>query len=167
MKYSKYVVGLIPLIAIGLILFYSPTSNQNMRYDPPKQSEPFVSQLVNQDSYPVEVLTTQITELNSKVLREGQGDLTVQSGQTVRANYRGWLATTGEIFDQSFNSTDQGIEFSLNAVIQGWQEGVPGMKIGEVRRLYIPYIQAYGESGSASIPPKSDLIFDVELIEIL
>src|SRR5690606_32375345 len=114
---------------------------------------------------PVETLNEPISELSSKTLTEGSGDETVPAGGTVVANYRGWLATNGEIFDQSFNSTNQGIEFGLNSVIEGWRQGLVGMKIGEVRRLYIPAALGYGERSVGSIPANSDLIFDVELVE--
>ena len=60
------------------------------------------------------------------------------------------------------------ITFPLNGVIQGWQDGVPGMKVGGTRRLLIPAAQAYGSaSPSPSIPANSDLVFDIELVEIV
>ena len=48
-----------------------------------------------------------------------------------------------------------------------WDQGLPGMRVGGRRRLLIPYQLAYGETGTGSIPPKADLIFDVELLGIL
>jgi FKBP-type peptidyl-prolyl cis-trans isomerase len=57
--------------------------------------------------------------------------------------------------------------FPLSHVIEGWQKGVPGMKVGGTRRLIIPAAQAYGSSSpSASIPPNSDLVFDIELVSV-
>ena len=53
-------------------------------------------------------------------------------------------------------------------VISGWDEGIPGMKIGEKRKLTIPYEMAYGEMGYPPvIPPKSPLVFEIELLEIV
>jgi FKBP-type peptidyl-prolyl cis-trans isomerase len=88
--------------------------------------------------------------------------------KTFKANYRGWLATTGEIFDQNISpsAAQSQIKFNTNSLIQGFSQGVVGMQVGEVRRIFIPSDLAYGESGNASIPPNSDIIFDVELLEI-
>ena len=93
---------------------------------------------------------------------EGKGD-EVKPGGTVTAHYTGWL-TDGTIFDSSHKG-GKPISFPLTGVVKGWQEGIPGMKVGGVRRLYIPYAMAYGERGRDGIPPKADLIFEVELTE--
>jgi FKBP-type peptidyl-prolyl cis-trans isomerase len=86
-------------------------------------------------------------------------------GARVKVHYRGTLMN-GTEFDSSY-SRNQPIEFPLGGVIQGWQEGVPGMKVGGKRRLTIPYKLAYGEAGSPpDIPPRSDLIFEIELLEV-
>ena len=96
---------------------------------------------------------------------EGTGD-EVQPGATITAHYTGALCATGVIF-QSSHDMGRPITFPLNGVIKGWQDGVPGMKVGGTRRLLIPAEQAYGAaSPSASIPPNSDLVFDIELVSI-
>ena len=60
-----------------------------------------------------------------------------------------------------------GQQVNLDQVIRGWTEGVPGMKVGGMRRLVIPSEMAYGSARAASnIPPNSDLVFDIELIAI-
>ncbi len=72
----------------------------------------------------------------------------------------------GKIFDSSVQR-GQPIDFGLNQVIPGWTEGVQLMREGAKYKFYIPYQLAYGERGYAgAIPPKSDLIFEVELIKI-
>ena len=73
--------------------------------------------------------------------------------------YSGWF-TNGKPFD---NGT---IQMSLGELIKGWQIGVPGMKEGGTRRLYIPWPLAYGVDGRGKIPPKADLIFEMELISV-
>lgn len=85
---------------------------------------------------------------------------------TVRANYMGWLAD-GTIFDSSVSGgVASPIEFPLSGVISGWSEGVPGMKVGGVRKLTIPAAQAYGAQAVGKIPANSPLVFIVELIEV-
>lgn len=93
---------------------------------------------------------------------EGTGD-PVPAGSAVRVHYTGWL-TDGTIFDSSVKRNES-IEFSLDGVIRGWTVGIPGMKIGGIRRLYIPSELGYGSRGSGrSIPPNSPLVFEVKLL---
>ena len=88
----------------------------------------------------------------------------VQAGGTILGHYTGWLED-GTQFATSVGS--EPVEFSLTGVIQGWQEGIPGMKVGGKRRLIIPSELAYGETGRPPvIPPNATLTFDVELLEI-
>jgi len=104
-----------------------------------------------------------IVELKTTDVRVGDGE-EIQPGDCVVALYYGTLATDGTRFDGNYDSGSP-IEFSLNGVISGWTEGIPGMKVGGVRRLEIPAAQAYGEqSPSPAIPSDSDLIFEVEIL---
>lgn len=93
---------------------------------------------------------------------EGEGD-PVPNQAEVTVHYTGWL-TNGKVFDSSVQRGES-IAFPLDGVIRGWTEGIPGMKVGGIRRLHIPYDWAYGASGRPpSIPPKSDLVFEVKLL---
>jgi FKBP-type peptidyl-prolyl cis-trans isomerase len=85
-------------------------------------------------------------------------------GDTITAQYTGYLED-GTIFD---GPTLHGgpIQFSLSGVIQGWTDGVPGMKVGGKRRLVIPPALAYGAAGRSGIPPNATLTFDIELVSI-
>jgi FKBP-type peptidyl-prolyl cis-trans isomerase len=86
----------------------------------------------------------------------------------VHVHYTGKLAEDGTVFDSSINR-GQPIAFELGVgrVIQGWDQGVLGMCIGEKRKLSIPSELGYGSRGAGgAIPPNADLIFDVELVEI-
>lgn len=106
-----------------------------------------------------------VTELQKIDTQVGTG-AEVKPGDTVTAHYTGALAKDGTIFQSSLDS-GQPIPFSLNGVIAGWTEGVPGMKEGGKRRLIIPAEKAYGsQSPSPNIPPNSDLVFDIELVKI-
>jgi len=96
----------------------------------------------------------------------------VEPKKCLYANYTGWL-TDGKKFDSSLDSTNgkprDPISFPQGArrVIAGWDAGFEGMRVGGKRRLLIPYQLAYGEAGRPPlIPPKSELIFDVELMAV-
>jgi hypothetical protein len=99
-------------------------------------------------------------------------DVTVGSGpvaapgQRYTVHYTGWLKD-GRKFD---SSVDRNEPFAFvqgrRLVIAGWEAGFEGMKVGGKRRLLIPYQFAYGEKGREPIPPKADLIFDVELLGV-
>lgn len=107
-----------------------------------------------------------ITEFKIEDIVVGNGP-EVKSGDTVVMHYTGKF-DDGEKFD---SSVDRGVPFEtvigVGHVIQGWDKGVPGMKVGGKRKLYIPYTMAYGEEGAGdAIPPLADLIFDVELLDI-
>ncbi len=86
-------------------------------------------------------------------------------GATVSCTYRGTFRN-GDEFDSSAKHGGAPIEFSLDGVIEGWGLGIPGMKVGGIRKLTIPYQLAYGRGGRPGIPPKSDLIFSVELKDV-
>lgn len=102
-------------------------------------------------------------------LRVGTGN-EVLAGQTVTVIYTGWLYsdTAAENKGTVFNGPNQRAQFSLASVIAGWQRGIPGMKVGGVRRLVIPPELAYGSStpNAAVIPPNATLLFEVELVSI-
>jgi FKBP-type peptidyl-prolyl cis-trans isomerase FkpA len=113
----------------------------------------------------IEMVTTD-SELQYQDLTIGTG-AEAASGNTVSVHYTGWL-TDGTKFDSS-KDRNAPYEFTLGAgrVIQGWDEGVAGMKVGGVRRLYIPAGLAYGERGiSGVIPENATLVFEVELLDV-
>jgi FKBP-type peptidyl-prolyl cis-trans isomerase len=90
-----------------------------------------------------------------------------KSGDAVTVNYTGAVASTGVIF-QSTQDTGQPASLDLNSVIKGWQEGIPGMKVGGTRQLLIPAAEAYGANSpqGSGIPANSDLVFDIQLVKI-
>jgi len=98
-----------------------------------------------------------------KVIKAGSGE-PVKKRQLVQVHYTGWL-TDSTKFDSS-RDRNEPLEFMLGSgqVIKGWDIGIEGMKIGEVRSLRIPAILAYGNNAVGPIPANSDLLFEVELV---
>ena len=92
---------------------------------------------------------------------------TAAVGDTVSVNYVGTF-TNGTKFDSSYDR-GQPYPFRIGAgqVIAGWDQGVPGMKVGGKRRLTIPPSLAYGSQGNGPIPPNATLIFEIELLSIV
>jgi FKBP-type peptidyl-prolyl cis-trans isomerase len=101
-----------------------------------------------------------------ETLKDGNGP-ELKYGQTGQFLYDGKLEN-GTVFD-STKETGKPREFPVGSgVIAGWQEGLPGMKVGETRKLIIPPILAYGSKGgpNGKIPPDATLYFEVELVGI-
>ena len=86
-------------------------------------------------------------------------------GSTVDVHYLGVEYDTGEEFDSSWGR-GQSINFPLQALIAGWQEGIPGMKVGGRRELIIPPELAYGSRGQGTIGPNETLIFVIDLLAV-
>ena len=114
-----------------------------------------------------------ITSLQTNDVKVGTGAEAV-AGKAVSVHYTGWLYDEkaadkhGTQFDSSHDRGEP-FEFNLGGgnVIQGWDQGVVGMKVGGQRSLTIPASLAYGESGAGGvIPPNATLVFDVELLDV-
>ncbi|MCH7522932.1 MAG: FKBP-type peptidyl-prolyl cis-trans isomerase, partial [Chloroflexi bacterium] len=150
------------VIALALILFVIEGDDGT----PPLISATPVPASVDSGPPPVtnELIFTD-TGLGVIEIETGRGE-TPEAGQTLAVHYTGWLSD-GTKFDSSL---DGGTPFELalgaGQVIAGWDEGLATMKVGGKRRLIIPPELAYGEAGSPSIPPNSELTFDIELLEI-
>ena len=98
-------------------------------------------------------------------VEEGTGP-TATAGKIVRAFYRGWLPN-GTLFDQRQPPADPfRFQLGVGMVIQGWDEGVVGMKVGGVRKLVLPPSLGYGNRSIGSIPANSVLVFEVNLVEV-
>jgi FKBP-type peptidyl-prolyl cis-trans isomerase len=111
--------------------------------------------------------------LSARILRSGDGQV-AKAGDNVVVHYTGWLydesaeGHRGAKFDSSVDRGEH-FQFPLGAgrVIRGWDQGVEGMAIGEVRELVIAPEMAYGERGAGNvIPPGATLVFEVELFGV-
>jgi FKBP-type peptidyl-prolyl cis-trans isomerase len=104
-------------------------------------------------------------------LRVGTGGDAV-TGRTLTVNYTGWLFNTsrtdnkGAIFDTSEGADPFTFLLGAGSVIEGWDQGLSGMRVGGLRRLVIPPSLAYGSARNGVIPPNATLLFEVELIEV-
>jgi len=154
-------VIIVGVLSIGIFIFLNKegtsitdTANQDV-VDPNLNSEE-TNNMTNVEDF---------DELEITTIQEGTGAEAVV-GNAVSVHYQGTLSD-GTQFDSSY---DRGtpFEFTLGEgmVITGWEEGVKGMKVGEIRELKIPSSMGYGDSGSGPIPGKAGLIFKVELLEI-
>ena len=105
-------------------------------------------------------------ELQVEDIQLGDGKAVVK-GALITTQYRGWLED-GTPFDSSF---DRGKPFQCvigtRRVIQGWDQGLMGMQVGGKRKLWVPAHLGYGERQVGSIPPNSNLVFEIELLEVL
>lgn len=125
-----------------------------------------------QESSPVS--ENQVTQMIIEDLTEGAGPA-VAAGQKATVHYTGWLYAPeapekkGKQFDSS-RTRGQPFSFPVGGrrVIEGWDQGVVGMKVGGERRLTIPASLGYGAGGAGGglIPPNATLVFDVELVKI-
>ncbi len=107
--------------------------------------------------------TDSIPSLQTQDVKVGTG-AEAKTGDTVTADYTGAVAATGVIFQSSLDSGAP-VPFDLGQVIDGWKQGIPGMKVGGERRLLIPAAMAYGANppSGSGIPANADLVFDVTL----
>jgi FKBP-type peptidyl-prolyl cis-trans isomerase len=124
--------------------------------------------LENRDTAPtvdVATMTEHASGFHYEDMVVGSGDEAVP-GQPVTVHYIGWFLD-GEKFDASVDRSES-FSFMLGAggVIEGWDQGVAGMRVGGKRRLVLPPAMAYGEAGRSGIPPNSTLVFDVELFRV-
>jgi peptidylprolyl isomerase len=105
-------------------------------------------------------------------VRVGTGAL-AERGRCVHTRYAGFLAS-GKLFDFVLDTAaggkprdPHGFVIGRRQVIAGWEIGIEGMREGGYRRLFIPWRLGYGNAGSPPvIPPRSDLVFDVELVRV-
>lgn len=104
------------------------------------------------------------TELKIRDITVGDG-AEATPGATVNVHYVGVEHDTGEEFDASWNR-GQSIEFPLQGLIAGWQEGIPGMKVGGRRELIIPPHLAYGPAGGGHRLSGKTLIFIIDLLDV-
>ena len=166
----KNIITLAILATLQLFVSCTDDSNNSYYNNPCFTELPYTEQMaidaVLIDEYLSEQgITAQMDEygLRYVILEEGEaGRPTVDS--TVNVTYRGTLLENNNLFDEN----TEGIELPLYAVIDGWKIGIPLIKEGGKIMLYIPSLLGYGcQGGGTTIPSNANLIFEVEIIEII
>ncbi len=110
--------------------------------------------------------TPAVPEITKEVLAEGKGDV-CGKGRAASVHYVGTFKS-GKKFDSSRDRDDPFVfEVGAGSVIEGWDEVVAKMRVGDRWKVVIPWQKAYGEHQNRDIPAKSDLVFDIELLAIL
>ena len=160
---SIIIGGVIVLAVVLFVLMLIPASKSDVLGQLGSDTVKFGA---NSNATPSSAPVPTITELSAQRLKVGTGSAEVKAGDTVTVHYKGAF-TDGKIFDDSYQRK-QPLTFQVGSqgLIQGFQQGVMGMIVGEVRRLFIPANLAYGAQGNGPIPPNSALIFEVELLNI-
>ena len=126
-------------------------------------SEKYYDEFSQYESVPAAFDKADVTKLETKDLKIGSGEVITKDSE-YSAYYIGWNPQ-GEVFDSSFDGERLKAPIAGGNLIEGWNEGVVGMKTGGVRLLTIPAEQAYGEQGQGdNIPPNTPLKFIVMII---
>lgn len=99
-------------------------------------------------------------------VKEGKGPRSAEPGDTVWVQYRGTLKN-GTQFDSNMEGDPYMVRLGEGGVIKGWEQGIPGMKVGGERKLVVPPELAYGENAREKIPANSTLLFDIKLLGLM
>lgn len=131
----------------------------------PTASPVAASQNAGQESSQSGNIVTMADGLKIQDITVGTGE-EAATGSTVTVNYLGTLEN-GTKFDSSYDRNQPfSVQIGVGQVIKGWDEGIPGMKVGGKRKLIIPPELGYGAQAAGTIPPNSTLIFEVELLGV-
>lgn len=149
-------------MAVGSLGFYFLIIMQNEQQNSALTSVQDTQQQEGKVDPTAYIVEGDVTELQKTDLKVGDGE-EVQPGDTIMFHYKGTIAQTGIKFDSSYDRGEP-IEYPLTSLIAGWQQGIPGMKVGGKRRLVIPSELGYGSQSSGLIPANADLVFDIEVL---
>ncbi len=165
MEDKSIVIGaVIVLVVVLFVLMLIPASKSNILGQMGSDAVKFGS---NTGASPSQAPVPTITELSAQRIRVGTGSAVVKAGDVVVVNYKGAF-TDGKIFDNSYERGQPfKVQIGAKQVIPGFEQGVLGMLVGEIRRIFIPANLAYGAQGQGGvIPPNTPLVFEVELMSI-
>jgi FKBP-type peptidyl-prolyl cis-trans isomerase FkpA len=131
--------------------------------DPSKLSDPATETFAASLGVDISKMTKVSDQLFYQDIVVGTG-AAATSTSTITTTYTGWL-TNGAQFDSNVGGAPLGpFPLGQHAVIDGWDQGIPGMKVGGKRKLVIGSSLGYGAAGNGPIPPNATLVFDVQLV---
>ena len=183
---NNFALGIIFIVIIlaGIGLFIQQQSNQKNPFEtnPITNLNPLKNNLTPTATAPATPLPTPVqtpiqnSSQSGSIVTMSDGlkiqDLSIgmgqeaKSGDTVAVNYLGTLEN-GTKFDSSYDRNQPFItQIGVGQVIKGWDEGIPGMRVGGKRKLIIPPALGYGDQAQGPIPANSVLIFEVELVSV-
>jgi FKBP-type peptidyl-prolyl cis-trans isomerase len=155
----EIIIFVVFLLLVGLLLYFL--------FFNPRTEEPG-SEILEDSKAEINIQDeeTVSAELKIEVVQEGKGQ-EAKNGDTLTVHYSGYLED-GTKFDSSLDGGEPFVfQIGQGRVIQGWEKGLLGMKVGEKRKITIPPELGYGSSGAGGvIPPNATLIFEVELLGI-
>jgi FKBP-type peptidyl-prolyl cis-trans isomerase len=176
MNRNTWIAVAVSIVVVGFLIFGDSAvsmfnSAQNTSTSLPQTLETTMDTNTNQDVQGGEMApqapaaTAPVSTLQIKDTVVGTG-AEAKAGALITVHYVGTL-TNGQKFDSSVDR-GQPFQFKLGEgrVIQGWEQGFAGMKVGGKRTLIIPASMGYGANQAGSIPPNSTLVFEVELLKV-
>jgi peptidylprolyl isomerase len=164
-KSTRIIMWVIAIVMAGgfigsyfLLIMNNGSSNQAQTQAQTNQAK---TSQVDPTAYKVTGRVAQL-QITDEVVGTGP---TAGAGDLLRIHYKGTIAQTGVKFDSSYDRGEP-LTCKLANLVAGWQQGIPGMKVGGKRRLVVPAALGYGSQANATIPADSDLVFEVELLAV-
>ncbi|HSJ23322.1 MAG TPA: FKBP-type peptidyl-prolyl cis-trans isomerase [Longimicrobiales bacterium] len=159
------------LVVLALAAFGTACGDSSREEGPPSAADLNSAEVTQEYAPSLDIDLSRMERAPSGLHREdvviGDGAV-AEPGDTVVVHYTGWLAN-GEQFDSSRPAGNPfQVVIGTGEVIDGWDQGIPGMRVGGTRRLVIPPALAYGAEGAGMgvIPPGATLVFEVELLDV-
>lgn len=160
--------GIAVALALAVVIFFFVFDGSSLFAGPTASNQaPTIGDITTNQNESTTMPTEDVTQLQVTDEVVGTGAVAA-AGDSVTVQYVGSL-TNGTVFDASANRGTAGFTFDLGAgqVIQGWDQGIVGMKEGGKRKLVIPASLAYGDQAIGDvIPANSTLVFEVELVKV-
>ena len=152
------------LVALASLILAGCAAGAGGSPDAPAPSDPDRVAFAPELGLDLEARERTATGLYVQDLTEGEG-FTAKRTSLVKLHYVGYLPD-GSIFDTSSGGEPLQVRLGANEVIRGWNQGIPGMKRGGIRRLVVRPSLAYRSQSRGRIPPNSTLVFDVQLLDV-